>query len=371
MRKIFLFTLSLLLLTSASMRSAYAQTSSDRFLWEKPQVNSIQSTEDLKTELATEVQKIVTAGHLEPGLFNLGYNGYSKLWGYPGELVYVLALSLPHLPINLQTSLKTYLASEIRAYNPITMANLHGGGGGWGNETLCAKGSPNCNRREYYAINPGTEYNVWPAVSVPIEGLFMLAVYADKTGDWQFISDQWSQIVSLYNNRKNQTITRYGQINGLAGMARLAQKMKDAPYSKSDAQTIVNEASVKVTTAVQNASYTNFEQIAQSRFTTNAARWRYDLFCYENSSGLDGCFFSRELGRLIRNTSLSSAESAMNFYLKNDDHENSMFPGWFLHRGDYSYSEYRLGNARGNPGDNIDTTLNQYGGHETGHENNI
>ncbi len=87
-------------------------------------------TGTLKQKLAYEIQKILAAGHLRPGL---GVNGIFGLqarsrlgdnmtdyWHSPVDTIYTLSLALPHLDPGLQQQLKAYLQAEIAGFMDYT-----------------------------------------------------------------------------------------------------------------------------------------------------------------------------------------------------------------------------------------------------------
>ncbi len=98
---------------------------------------------DLQQKLATEVQKILSAGHLRPGFMDSGLVGASfdnhnsplipgnhlnEYFATPGETLSTLASTLPYLSSSLQTQVKQYLQSEETNYPVETDAHI-----GWRN----------------------------------------------------------------------------------------------------------------------------------------------------------------------------------------------------------------------------------------------
>ena len=83
--------------------------------------------EYLKQRLAEEVQKILDAGHLQPGYFCAGqfiarFDHMSPYFQVPAETFYVLARALPHLPANQQQALREYLKKEFAERSPLEVA---------------------------------------------------------------------------------------------------------------------------------------------------------------------------------------------------------------------------------------------------------
>jgi len=86
------------------------------------------SAAQLRAKLAVEVGKMVSTGHLRPGYRSHGLlddKTRDKLgdhiidyWYNTADTLYVLALTLPHLPADLQAEVKAYMQSEFAAYSP-------------------------------------------------------------------------------------------------------------------------------------------------------------------------------------------------------------------------------------------------------------
>lgn len=306
----------------------------EKYIWEKRVVKNISlEADDLKKELAKEVQKIIDAGHLETAYFVAGISPGLQFWGYPGEQIYILSNALPYLSTNLQTEVKAFLKEENQNHPPEEVGFMHRNDTGWGLDNLDG------NRREFYPMDSGISVNIWPPVEVPLEGLFMLWEYADKTGDWSYINTNWNQLVNLYDN-KSSNIDSYGEIAGLIGMVRMAEKTGDFG--------IRDDAVLKTNIAFDNSDYLQFVENAQARFPDMQHDWDYPVFCSVRQENAVGCFFTSEIGRYLYNHELTQIHQSVDFYIGNGagGFPDSLFPGWFIHRGDYNYHEWRLGNHR-------------------------
>jgi hypothetical protein len=92
----------------------------------------------LKAKLNSEVQKIITAGHLRPGYFSSGHidgdagsacgDALLDYFHNPADTLWVLSSAVPYLTPSLAQSTKAYLQSEYAAYNPTTITHV-----GWRN----------------------------------------------------------------------------------------------------------------------------------------------------------------------------------------------------------------------------------------------
>lgn len=86
----------------------------------------VPTKDEIKNDLAEEVQKMIQAGHLRPGYFSTGlldihasrYCGDDLLdyWHFPGDTVITLLQALPYLPPALQDPAKAYIQSEFTNY---------------------------------------------------------------------------------------------------------------------------------------------------------------------------------------------------------------------------------------------------------------
>ena len=87
------------------------------------------SNEQIKSNLVEEVDKILQAGHLQPGWHNSGIftpaidwqdcsDYQADYWHNPADTLYTLMRALPHLPEDHQESLETYLQDEFTDYPP-------------------------------------------------------------------------------------------------------------------------------------------------------------------------------------------------------------------------------------------------------------
>lgn len=150
-----------------------------------PQLDASNSASaDVKQRLESEVDKIIAAGHLDPGIFpSMGANAS---WANPADTLWLLAEVLPVLSPAKQEALKAYMTSERNNYPPESVVRL-------------AADDPNGARREAGDISheadsnnmiPGkTEYGAdsmpeWPDHdSFSIYRAYGLARYYQATGE--------------------------------------------------------------------------------------------------------------------------------------------------------------------------------------------
>jgi len=86
------------------------------------------SRAEVQARLETEIQKIISAGHLRPGYHSTGIaddalsfrcgDDLLDYWSNPSDTIITLIRVLPHLPPSLQQSTRDYIQSEFNAYPP-------------------------------------------------------------------------------------------------------------------------------------------------------------------------------------------------------------------------------------------------------------
>lgn len=91
-------------------------------------------TNALKAILASEVQKMVDAGHLRPGYGITGHfdrrsrshcgDYLGDYWHTSGDVIVALLRALPHLPPELQAAARSYVRAEFNAFPPYEYAHI-------------------------------------------------------------------------------------------------------------------------------------------------------------------------------------------------------------------------------------------------------
>lgn len=349
MRKLKLFiilltvSVSLSLLAVASPVKALTTTDAQKYALEKLKVNSteVDKVPDLKARLEFEINRMIDRGHLKPAYFEVGIIGSFILWGYPGEEPYILSLALPYLTVATQTRLKTFLAQEVRAYDPTSKGFEHCTDG-WGSCELTG------NRREFYHIptSPDPEpitANIYPPPTVPTEAIYMMWSYAENTGDWSFISTatppsgtRWNALKSLFSAIP-ATPTRYGQITGALGYLRLLEHynlQSDPTYQQA----------LNIITAGMNAGldFRAFVDASYQSFINYGVGhdWGFTPFHFLRRSNAVGAQFAPEIGRYLGDNALNSVKTVVQFnpnqaQTGQQPAIESHWPTWFPTRGTF------------------------------------
>jgi len=199
----------------------YAAPDLLRYVWQAPRHDKTQDDPQLAARLTGEIDEMITAGHLAPVLFHAGMS----YWDFydRAELFAVLADCFDALPEEKRPALADYMAAELKTYNPFTGKAMPKGQG---------------TRREPHAVLPekltgelggGTSYT----------GMYHVWKYADRTGDWKMVKDNWRRILAAFQGQDLSTIdwaylTSGGSapeltrsLGAYIGLARLARQVGD------------------------------------------------------------------------------------------------------------------------------------------------
>ncbi len=77
------------------------------------------TNDEIRNRLEAEIQKIVDAGHLRPGYYNVSQFIVAGLENYfenPGDTLYTLSIAYPYLSPQLKSEVQTYLQTEFSTY---------------------------------------------------------------------------------------------------------------------------------------------------------------------------------------------------------------------------------------------------------------
>jgi hypothetical protein len=97
----------------------------------------------LQDQLADQVQRMIDAGHLAPGIQHVAdhynfdchpdgtidsYYQFDDYWHNPADTVYTLSIAIQHLPKSMQTRAKSYLQDEFNLFPPYIYIHMGPGG---------------------------------------------------------------------------------------------------------------------------------------------------------------------------------------------------------------------------------------------------
>lgn len=280
----------------------------------------------LVAQLREQINTIVnTNNHLMPYYLERGFS-YSALWPYntanppgipmvqyintgnvfwhdPGELLYTMAMAYPYLDANLQSKVKSYMASEMTKYPPLRALPWSQTQNTWLLQGVA---------REYYEVPFRTSLNNWPPPAPNFSVLYALWLWSKNTGDWSYAQARWSEIKSFFNSYKNSYLY-YADIAGAIGFARLASQLG----TSADYQSGVQAALAGLQAGVNFQTFKSRAENDYKDFWGNPNGWNVPVFF-----GL-----TPEIGLFLREQTSGAAES---YLLSKENGEGMRW--WYLTR---------------------------------------
>ena len=279
--------------------------------------------DSLKDQLAQEVQKIVDAGHLRPGLLSSGHvdleaksrcaDEFQDYFRNPADTLYALLRALPHLPPDLAQRTRAYLQAEYAAYPPLSVTHI-----GWKNGVnRQAFGLP--PELESDAANLPAQLNYggfegWPSGSIPPFTFYALWKYAQTFGGGQQIFAQakgklsavpGDAILAEYPFAHNDYIAGY---IGYIELAKLAGDSAEASSKQVALNTLLGRRA------------TNFNKDTPYVAGTIDSS---TVYCRAFSSSRNFIDLVPELGNYLRDNALAKVQAAVNEY-------HQVTPYWFV-----------------------------------------
>jgi hypothetical protein len=261
--------------------------------------------------LAVEVEKVINAGHLAPYRTLYGETRVHYFWYHRYDTVYTLSLAYPYLAPDLQARVKTYLRSEMQAY-PLWSANYLDPSTGTRREPDELASNERGNMIGEYSNRP------------KLFAMYALWLYAQNTGDWDYINSNWNSIASFYNGKTNEVTQYYSSIAGAIGMARMAH---------ATGHTSVRDQVVSSLTSGFNngKNYNTFAKNAEDAYKWVGDGWenwtRSQVYL-----GFQFLDITPEIGRYFSdNASLKAAILGSNYYEEYSlARGEATFPLWYM-----------------------------------------
>jgi outer membrane protein assembly factor BamB len=318
---------------------------------------SVQSN-DLKTKLANEVQKMLTAGHLRPGYYDSG--GISKFsvpndgteipgdnlpeyFHNPADTVTTLVSALPYLSTTLQTQVKSYLSTNYgpnTKYSFMTIAHI-----GWNSGAkresyddtpeLTAQMNLTYDANSMSASNPRTF--IWypnPCCSTPL----IVATFPQDSfyGAWKYAQTFSGTASSIFDGMKSK-LQKAGQgnsmtdanlikypyilnqyINGYRGYLEL-EKLAGRITNFSDDTTVNNE-------------YIRLVNLRVYNFSKDVPSWTDNSYKNAYNVARNFMYMTPELGEILRTNKLTQVQDALNEF-------QILTPYWFVSKYDRAFGE--------------------------------
>jgi hypothetical protein len=205
-----------------ALSAAQPQTAEwDKYLWQTCRSSQIpQSASNLVTDLRIESQKILDAGPLAPlrtVYADLEQDPYFMYW-QGGRIVTTLAMAWPHLTPPQRNTVRKYVRDELA--DPLRAP--------WNLKGFIPPDIG--SRRELHTFHEprgwDRYWSMWGHNKPTMGALYGLWLYADRSGDWEPIRANYSQLTKLYA-RKTDECGLYGTMGAHIAMARIARHLKD------------------------------------------------------------------------------------------------------------------------------------------------
>jgi hypothetical protein len=188
------------------------------YIWQQRTILAIpDAAEPLRTELVRQVERMITAGHLQPYFAKRGELNARWYFTNPGDLIGLLGRVHPHLPPDLQLRLQLYLRNEMARLPPWT-------------DCLNSPAEPG-TPRQYFEIpehirewDDGRLYSSLPRV----HNLYSIWSGLECLKDESLLQSHWEEIQAFYAAHRRDVNTYLGGVSAPIGLARLARHMGDS-----------------------------------------------------------------------------------------------------------------------------------------------
>ena len=277
----------------------------------------------LQTALETEIQKMLSAGHLRPGYNNHGIFSYyarsgcgddlGDYWHHPGETIHTLIMALPQLPPSLEAEVRDYVRDEFSAYPPYQYNHI-GWRDGASREAFdippevasnTTDFSPETRIRDFHwHLNPFAFYTLWKYAQE-----FGDATAVFEAGRERLDSPPTDDLLVKMPHVHNAFVAGY---LGYLGLENLAGYPESAD--------IRNE-------------FNRLLQLRSDNFTKDTAYTTMDsVYCRTMNVSSNFMFLVPELATHLRENALEEVEAALDEY-------EEIAPYWFVSFASEGYAE--------------------------------
>ena len=281
----------------------------------------------LKATLTAEVQKMLDAGHLQPGYLNHGLldqqarrtcgDNLLDYYHQPGETIVTLIQALPYLSPDMQQKVRSYIRSEFEAYPPYQYNHI-GYRDGAARDDFLMPPDIDQSRKGYGPQQTNYEFSAW---KINPYAFYAMWKYAAEFGEARTIFDQSKKQLSGLPDEsyllKNPHVHN-AFIAGYMGYLEL-QKLAGYPESadvRSDLNYLLNLRAKNFSTELP-AAY--FEENNQ-------------FYCRALSVSRNFIYMVPELAQYLRDHALEKVQSALQEYER-------VAPYWFVSRAEVAYGE--------------------------------
>ena len=280
-----------------------------------------------------EIQKIVDAGHLRPGYYNVNqFSLWKELADYfdnPGDTIHVLSIAYPHLSPTLQTQVRSYLQQEFNAYFNPTMYASMGWSSGAARESVdlppeieadLSNHPPNVRAGRFsWEYPPHNFYAMWKYVEIFPDQ----ATTAYNLAKSKLVVPVPSHVTNDYFSQKPFELNAH-----IAGYIGFLELQTAAGMTGTDA-------------SLRNSVTNELDRLLQLRVDlfTKDSYWGFNNFSYKKQLDIARNFIwlVPELGDYMRQNKLTAVQEAIIEY-------EAVAPYWFVARYEAAIGESVMSN---------------------------
>ncbi len=283
--------------------------------------------EALKVKLNSEVQKMVSAGHLRPGYFSSGHidgdakqtcgDALSDYFHNPADTLWVLASAIPYLTPDLAQSTKAYLQSEYATYNPTTVTHV-GWRDGASRDWFDLPPDVDADRANYPPTQWGESYEFvgWGqkhgGTNIPPYAFYALWKYAQAVGLTQ------AQVHSMLNATRSRLDTSPPSDSVLQTFP----FVHNAYIAGYQGYLALQAMGGETESASVRATLNSLLASRAANFTASAGT--YPLYsCRAFNTSRNWMWMTPELGQYLHDNALSKVQAAVDEYQR-------ITPYWFV-----------------------------------------
>jgi hypothetical protein len=281
----------------------------------------------LRAKLNSEVQKMVSAGHLRPGYFSSGHidgdanqqcgDALLDYFHNPADTLWVLSEAMPYLSPDIAQSAKTYLQSEYAAYNPTTVTHV-----GWRNgasrDWFDLPPDADADRVNYPPTQWGGSYEFigwsqkYGGTNIPPYAFYAMWKYAQAVGLTQ------TQVQSMLNSTRSALDTS----PPAASVLTTFPFVHNAYIAGYQGYLALQAMGGETPSASIQSTLNSLLQSRAANFTASAGSYPGD-YCDAFNTSRNWMWMTPELAQYLHDNALSKVQAAVDEYQR-------ITPDWFV-----------------------------------------
>ncbi|MCA9386192.1 S-layer homology domain-containing protein, partial [Candidatus Dojkabacteria bacterium] len=291
----------------------------------------IPTDQEVVAELESEIQKIISAGHLRPGYHSTGIfdlNAKAECgdelidyWSTPGENIYILLAALPHLSPSTQTALRSYIQNEYQNYGPGTYTDI-GWSSGVQREAFITPDDVQSMMSSYPAESTHSSYGTKGGWDVNPLNVYAAWKYALEFGNANEVYNSIKGRLDAPLSNAVLTEKPYlanAQIAGHIGYLEL-EKLAGQPETASVRSNLDQLISTRINTFSKDAPATNGTS---------------GIYCRSLNVARNFMFMPPEVAQILKDSKKSEVQTALGEY-------EDQAPYWFVSKAETAYGEGSL-----------------------------